>query len=205
MELCHLVGYKLSQGRHISLIWLYPSPDSVTGHRVVSEILVDLATTSGSEEVLGPVAVRFSEAWGDWSICEENDFFRAEGSGSVSMKIDPTSGGAVVGDTLVEKVQRLVPGCGVVKERFLHSLSQAVREIMADGKVVVRFEEEVVHRQEDGDGNKFSQIIRLALHCAPHCDASRIEVSIYNSSDTIPVHFSSLASLARGEIYHLIG
>lgn len=84
-EFAHLVARQMatpagSKVGEIGLLWLVPSPDDKTGHRILAEVTVQLYEAGNRKGKVRSLATRFANDWGDWTASHPDNYYRESGS-----------------------------------------------------------------------------------------------------------------------------
>ncbi|RXK37860.1 hypothetical protein M231_04858 [Tremella mesenterica] len=172
-ELTHVVGKERPSEarREISIYFLVPCNMETGGslsHRWVAEVLVHLHKGKREGQV-ETVAIRFSNDWEDWTVCQDKQVLRDE-SQSISIVHNPHPGGGRLGvsDLVMSQVwQAVVDQLGGGDEGSATDLASKVDLTIKhlqldDSGPVVKFEIETVYLLlPSGD---HLPCIRVALH-----------------------------------------
>ncbi len=176
-ELPHIAGHQ-SQAlgtrtrSEISLLWLVPAPDEEIGHRVLTEMVVELHGHGKWQGTVKNIGVRFATDWtdwADWTGSKPNEYLpETENQG---VKIETFRGKIPVegmvtdemgqGKVWMETIRLLGQDAKPSAQQFTRSLGRASEELSAEGRPVRCYVVENVNRLSH---QRKIPAIRVALH-----------------------------------------
>jgi hypothetical protein len=141
-----------------------------TGHIVLAEVLVLLFGSGKHKGKVQNVAVRFSDDWADWTVCQANDYSQVEGTEARIITLgDRSVRGELVMRDLQATAQELLPqDCKLPFEQLDRHIRRAILDSWQDDVVVEAMALKAYRTSVSGSHRLVAVIIALQCEGSDH-------------------------------------